>query len=82
MFDLPQPPPPRNRVPAWIVVALIFAIGALAYDGLRRQRTVTRMDSELQNLRTEVQALQEQARERDKRAAEQSKDRGAHAIPD
>jgi hypothetical protein len=81
MFDLPQPPPPRNRVPVWIVVALIFAIGALAYDGLRRQRTVTRMDSELQNLRTEMQALQEQARERDKRA-EQAKDRGAHAIAD
>lgn len=81
MFDLPQPPPPRNRVPVWIVVALIFAIGALAYDGLRRQRTVTRMDSELQNLRTEMQTLQEQARERDKRA-EQAKDRGAHEIAD
>lgn len=81
MFDLPQPPPPRNRVPVWIVVALIFAIGALAYDGLRRQRTVTRMDSELQNLRTEMRTLQEQVRERDKRA-EQAKDRGSHEIAD
>jgi chaperonin cofactor prefoldin len=81
MFESPQPPPRGNRVPVWIVLALIFAVGALAYDGLRRQRMVTRLESDLQTLRTEMQTLQEQARDRDKRA-EEAKDRAVNSIAD
>ena len=74
--------PTRNqRTILWITVALIFAVGALAYDGLRRQRALSRMDAELQAVRTEIQSLQEQAREQDKRARE-AKDRALNAIAD